>query len=53
MKQQKSSEEILKKAADKKAIGTLVMEQNNYPSIPANRLLKNDKETKTIQLPIL
>lgn len=53
VKQQKSSEEILKKAADKKAIGTLVMEQNNYPSIPANRLLKNDKETKTIQLPIL
>ena len=53
VKQQKSSEEILKKAANKKAIGTLVMEQNNYPSLPENRLLKTDKETNTIQLPIL
>lgn len=53
VKQQKSSEEILKKAADKNTIGTLVMEQNNYPSPPENHLLKNENETNTIQLPVL
>lgn len=51
--QQKSSEEILKKAAGKKTIETLVMEQNNYPSLPENRLLETDKEINTIQLPRL
>lgn len=51
VKQQKSSEEILKKVANKNAIGTLVMEQNNYPTLPDNRLLKTENETNTIQLP--
>lgn len=53
VKQQKSSEEILKKAANKKTIGTLVMEQNNYPSLPENRLLKSDNEINSNQLPVL
>ncbi len=51
--QQKDSKEILKNAAEKKTIGTLVMEQNNYRSLPENHLLENDKDSNTNHLPIL